>query len=79
MLEEILSRENMTRSLRRVQSKRGTSGIDGMSVDELQPYLMPRWAYIKAEILEGRYKPRAVKQEINTLQAWDMPTLKACF
>jgi RNA-directed DNA polymerase len=62
MLEEILSRENMTQALRRVQSNKGTSGIDGMSVDELRPYLIPRWVLIKAELLEGTYKPSAVKQ-----------------
>lgn len=62
MLEEILSRDNMTQALRRVQSNKGTSGIDGMTVDELQPYLMPRWAFIKAELLDGTYKPSAVKQ-----------------
>jgi RNA-directed DNA polymerase len=62
MLDEILSRENMTQALRRVQSNKGTSGVDGMSVDELQPYLMPRWSFIKAELLDGTYKPSAVKQ-----------------
>lgn len=62
MLEEILSRENMTQALRRVQANKGTSGVDGMSVDELQPYLNPRWSFIKAELLDGTYKPSAVKQ-----------------
>ena len=62
MLEEILSRENMTSALRRVQANKGTSGVDGMSVDELQPYLKPRWSFIKAELLDGTYKPSAVKQ-----------------
>ena len=62
MLEEILSRENMTSALRRVQANEETSGIDGMSVDELQPYLNAHWSFIKAELLDGTYKPCAVKQ-----------------
>lgn len=60
MLEEILSRENMTQALKRVKSNKGTSGVDGMSVDELHPWLNLHWASIKAKILKGNYKPSAV-------------------
>lgn len=60
MLEEILSRDNMTQALKRVKSNKGTSGVDGMSVDELHPWLNLHWAFIKAEILEDIYKPSAV-------------------
>lgn len=62
MLEEILSRANMTQALRRVKSNKGTSGVDGMTVDELQPYLNSQWLFIKAELLDVTYKPSAVKQ-----------------
>src|SRR3989339_190014 len=62
MLEEILSRENMVKALRRVKSNKGASGVDGMPVDELQPYLNTHWAFIKAEILEGTYKPSPVEK-----------------
>lgn len=62
MLEEILSRENMTKALRRVESNKGSSGVDGMETGDLLPYLNAEWAFIKAEILDGTYKPKAVKQ-----------------
>jgi RNA-directed DNA polymerase len=62
MLEEILSRENMTKAFKRVKSNKGTSGIDGMTVDELQLFLQPNWSFIKTEILEGKYKPSPVKK-----------------
>lgn len=62
MLEEILSRDNMTRAFRRVKSNKGASGIDGMTVDELQTHLNDSWPFIKAEILEGNYKPSAVRK-----------------
>ena len=62
MLEEILSKENMTAALKRVKSNKGASGVDGMSVDELQSYPNMHWSFIKAELLEGTYKPSAVKK-----------------
>jgi group II intron reverse transcriptase/maturase len=62
MLERILSRENMTAALKRVKSNKGASGVDGMTVDELLPYLNESWAFIKAELLESTYKPSPVKK-----------------
>lgn len=62
MLEEILDRENMTQAFKRVTSNKGAAGIDGMTVDKLQPYLSNAWVFLKAEILEGTYTPASVKQ-----------------
>jgi RNA-directed DNA polymerase len=62
MLEEILSRENMTKAFKRVKSNKGAAGVDGMTVDELHPYLNASWPFIKAEILEGTYRPSPVKK-----------------
>ena len=52
----------MTQALKRVKSNKGSSGVDGMSVDELHPWLNTHWVSIKAKILEGNYKPSAVKK-----------------
>lgn len=62
MLEEILNRENMTRALKRVESNKGSSGVDGMSVDELRPFLNTRWPFIKGAILDGSYRPSPIKK-----------------
>jgi RNA-directed DNA polymerase len=62
MLEEIVSKENMTKAFKRVKANKGAAGIDGMQVEELQGYLSNAWSFIKAEILEGKYKPSCVKQ-----------------
>jgi group II intron reverse transcriptase/maturase len=51
----------MTKAFQRVKANKGASGIDGMTVDELQPYLNDAWPKIKAEILAGSYKPKAVR------------------
>lgn len=62
MLDKVLLRNNLLTALKRVESNKGTSGVDGMSVDELRDYLNTQWVFIKAELLDGTYKPSAVKQ-----------------
>jgi RNA-directed DNA polymerase len=59
-IEEVLRRENMLRAFRRVRRNRGSAGIDGMTVDELMPYLQSQWERIRDEIREGRYRPQPV-------------------
>ena len=38
-MEAVVEGENMSRALRRVRSDKGVAGVDGMTVDELLPYL----------------------------------------
>jgi len=59
-IEEVLRRENMQRAYQRVKRNRGSAGVDGMTVDELMPYLRSHWARIRDEIREGRYRPQPV-------------------
>jgi RNA-directed DNA polymerase len=62
LLEEILDRDNMNRAYRRVKSNNGKPGIDGMTVDELLPFLKENGDQIKQAIMEGRYKPKPVRR-----------------
>lgn len=59
-MEEVLTRENMSRALKRVKENKGAAGVDRMTVEELEPYLKVEWPRIRKELLEGRYKPMAV-------------------
>lgn len=61
LMEQIVSRENMTEAYKRVRSNRGAGGIDDMSVRELKPYLSKHWLAIKDALLEDTYEPQAVK------------------
>ena len=61
VMEEVLRRENLLRAYQRVKSNRGAPGIDGMSVEELGPYLVRRWEAIREELLAGRYRPAPVR------------------
>lgn len=61
-IEEVLSRENMSRALKRVKENKGSAGVDEMTVEELEPYLKEEWPRIRKELLEGRYRPKPVKR-----------------
>lgn len=62
LLEEILSRENMFRALKKVKANKGSPGIDKMTTEELPDYLKMRWQEIRQKLTEGRYKPSPVRK-----------------
>jgi RNA-directed DNA polymerase len=61
-MEEVLSGENMSRASARVRKNGGAAGVDGMTVDELVPYLKAEWPRIRKELLEARYEPKPVRR-----------------
>ena len=62
MMEEILERENLRRALKRVEQNKGASGVDGMEVDELRPYLKQHWPELREALESGTYKPQPVRR-----------------
>jgi RNA-directed DNA polymerase len=62
VMEEVVRRENLKKALKRVCANKGSPGIDGMTVDELKDHLKVHWPEIRAQLLEGQYKPQPVKQ-----------------
>jgi group II intron reverse transcriptase/maturase len=62
LLEKILDRDNMNRAYKRVKSNNGKHGIDGMTVDELLPFLKENVDQIKKSIMEGNYVPKPVRR-----------------
>src|SRR3989454_10838719 len=62
LMEAMVARENMTEANARVVRNKGAAGIDGMSVEELKPYLQAHWPKIKEELLEGTYQPQGVRK-----------------
>ncbi len=60
-MEEVLRSENVERALRKVKANRGAPGVDGMTVDDLDGFLVGEvWQQNRRALLEGRYKPQAV-------------------
>ena len=62
-LEEVLNRDNMWQALDRVVTNKGAAGVDGMTVEELGPYLRTEWPRIREELLSGNYRPQPVLKE----------------
>lgn len=60
MLERILSDENISLAQRRVYANKGASGVDGVTVQELDKYMSENWESIKKQIRERKYKPQPV-------------------
>ena len=61
LMEAVVERENMLAALRRVESNKGSSGVDQLTTEDLRTYLKEHWLEIKVELLEGRYKPQPVR------------------
>jgi len=62
LMEEVLTKENMIKAMKRVEQNQGAAGIDDMSVGELKAYLKQEWLRIRGELLEGRYRPKPVRR-----------------
>ena len=64
LMERVVARENAVKALRRVRRNKGSPGIDGMRVEELEPYLHQHWQAIREQLLAGTYRPNAVKRKL---------------
>ena len=62
VMEEVCEVRNLKQALRRVKQNGGSPGIDGRRVEELAPYLVRNWNEIRESLLNGRYRPQAVKR-----------------
>jgi len=62
ILESILERQNLNEAFTRVKKNKGSHGIDKMTVDELQQYLLEHGAELRESILLGTYIPNPVRR-----------------
>ena len=62
LLEAILSLNNVWEAQERVIANRGSAGIDGMAVEELNEYLIKQYPELCESIRGGWYKPKPVKR-----------------
>jgi RNA-directed DNA polymerase len=61
-MEDVVERENLKTALAQVKRNKGAAGIDDMSVDDLPAYLKEHWPAIRAQLLDGAYKPQPVRR-----------------
>ena len=62
LLEEILSKDNMVLAYKRVKANGGASGIDGITVGEIDEYLKANWVEIREQIRWRKYQPQPVRR-----------------
>jgi RNA-directed DNA polymerase len=62
MLERILSKDNLNLAYKKVKANKGSSGIDGMTVNELLAYLKREGQSLRQKILAGEYQPQPVRR-----------------
>ena len=64
MWERMLSPENLGRALRRVRANAGAPGVDGMTTEELVPWLREHWASVRQALDAGTYRPSPVRRVV---------------
>src|SRR5580692_3078903 len=69
LMEEILERDNLIEAWKRVKENQGSAGIDGLTVEELKPYLEEHWPAIRKQMESGTYEPQPVKRVLQ--RKWD--------
>ena len=62
LMEAICDRENLNKAYKNVLKNKGSAGIDGMTVDNLLPYLREHGQRIKEQLLDGTFKFQPVKE-----------------
>jgi group II intron reverse transcriptase/maturase len=62
--EQMLSPENLGRALRRVRANAGAPGVDGMTTEELVPWLREHWASTREALDAGTYRPSPVRRVV---------------
>src|SRR5699024_716435 len=60
LLDQILDRDNLNKAYKQVKRNKGSAGVDGMTVEELGPYLMKNREVLIEEIRQRKYKPQPV-------------------
>jgi RNA-directed DNA polymerase len=61
-MEAIVERKNLKKALAQVKRNKGAAGVDGMTVGGLPGHLKEHWPTIRAQLLDGTYKPQPVRR-----------------
>ena len=62
--EQMLSPQNLGRALRRVRANAGAPGVDGMTTEELVPWLAEHWVAVREALDAGTYRPSPVRRVV---------------
>ncbi|HWT64776.1 MAG TPA: group II intron reverse transcriptase/maturase [Terracidiphilus sp.] len=62
LLQQALSRGNMVEAWKRVKANKGSAGVDGLTIEQTVSHLKDHWPRVRAELLNGTYRPQAVRR-----------------
>ncbi len=62
LMELVVEQRNVEKAMKRVMQNKGSPGVDGMTVDELPMHLAKEWSAVRAQLLDGRYQPKPVRE-----------------
>ena len=60
LFERILSRDNLNQAYLQVVRNKGAAGVDGMTYDQLLPYLKEQKEELLTQLRQGKYNPQPV-------------------
>ncbi len=60
-LGRVASSANLNQAYKRVKANKGSPGVDGMSVQDLRPWLVDHKDELVAQLVRGGYRPEPVK------------------
>lgn len=61
LMEEVTSAANLNQAYKRVKANGGAAGVDGMTVAALRPWITANRERLIASLLDGSYRPQAVR------------------
>lgn len=62
LLEKILEPANLNLAYKKVRANKGSSGVDGMTVEDLLEFLKRNGQKLRQQVLQGTYKPSPVQR-----------------
>lgn len=62
LLEKILEPENLNKAFKQVKRNKGAGGVDGMTIEQLLPYLKAHKGKLLQSIWDGAYRPKPVRR-----------------
>jgi hypothetical protein len=62
IMEAVVERGNMLIAYQRVMKNKGAAGVDGLTVEELKPFLNRHWERIKDRLLTWKYIPSPIRK-----------------
>ena len=61
MIEKVIEKKNMAKAIKQTTSNKGASGVDGMQVGEIKPYMQAHGRRLYIDIINWKYKAQAIR------------------